>query len=196
LHRLWQAPSSPHGNHIIGNLRTAESCSRHRWNSGIWRPVCPAWMRLRGKPTYKRPHGYSLARPMSPKDRNSCPPVHDPMFTLAPAAADRDVDARARQPTAHDKNKAPHTSLGANPRDEARANGFLGGGLRTKTPNDRQAIPCTFSVKPSASARPTPPIQGNHIIRRAAREPRGRSALPRPAVRKCDCPSRSQIFTT
>lgn len=114
--------SGPHGNHIIGNLRTAESCSRHRWNSGTWRPVCPAWMHLHGKPTYKRPHGDSLASSLPrrlpvPKDGHSCPPVYDPMFTLALAAADRDVDARARRPTAHDKNKAPHTSLCANPHD-------------------------------------------------------------------------------
>lgn len=107
---------------IIGNLRTAESCSRHRWNSGTWRPVCPAWMHLHGKPTYKRPHGDSLASSLPrrlpvPKDGHSCPPVYDPMFTLALDAADRDVDARARRPTAHDKNKAPHTSLCANPHD-------------------------------------------------------------------------------
>lgn len=195
--------SGPHGNHIIGNLRTAESCSRHRWNSGTWRPVCPAWMHLHGKPTYKRPHGDSLASSLPrrlpvPKEGHSCPPVYDPMFTLALAAADRDVDARARRPTAHDKNKAPHTSLCANPHDtdKSESKRILRRRGRGNQDFKRQTSHYMYlfvKASPRHRARPTPPIQGNHIIRRAAREPRGRSALPRPAVRKCDCPSRSQI---
>lgn len=148
-------------------------------------------MHLHGKPTYKRPHGDSLARSLprrlpvpktQEKSRHSCPPVHDPMFTLAPRR--RGPSCRRPSPpahgTAHDKNKAPHTSLCANPHDTDKSESKRILRRRSRKPRLQTAdksfhVPPRSSLGPSASARPTPPIQSNHIIRRAARELQVRS---------------------
>jgi len=122
LHRLSQAPSSPHGSHIIGSLRTAESYSRHRWNSGLLAScVSSLDASSREADMQTPPRGLigqinALRLPV-PKDRNSCPSVHDPISPWPSPPRVVMSTPEPAYPRHTTKNKAPHTSLGANPRD-------------------------------------------------------------------------------
>ncbi|KAK1827589.1 hypothetical protein QBC39DRAFT_334066 [Podospora conica] len=75
--------------------------------------------------------------------------------------------------TAHDKNKVPHTGdcgqiLTTQTSEGDGANGFLG--VRTQDPKQKTSHPMSLLGQAFGIGigPPTPPIQGNHIIRRAA----------------------------